>query len=583
MRPILLAIGRQLARPWLFVIVVSLLLAIPALYLSTGPRGSFNSPDETAAFSAARQFAEAGRFYERDELTMADEEGLIKQRGYVNYRGRAVTLYPLGHPLLLGLVRRAFGDNSGIALAAMPALTAMALGLVIYRLTGGRRILITVAPVLALPAWYWASQVYFNMSGYLLFFSWGFLLFVIAAQKRSLCWYFAGAAFFAIASLMRYQDAIITGLIGLAFAAQLAWRERRLSWKVLGAGVGAYAAAQLMLFLLPATVLHWWTFGNPLTYGLQIFNERWFPERLGHGASGLLGVLFSVKVALLPSDISMATAGNGILRQVIQLAPALTVLGVAGVFMMRRAVGGTISPWAVGLSLLAVAYLIVSRANPDAFGAQISQPLLKTAFTRHFSVIYAVLGISAAFFLSRFRDKWVAGALAVILVASGTTTLWVQYDAPFGKIPSHNSWALREYGQPIAENTEDNAIIYTGILDKWVTPIRRVAAWWWDEHSEGHFSAPEVASSAERVHRLGYPVYFYLTTEPVDELRRELSRKGFELVPIEIDRRNFRLWGMVTTEKFTDRNSSSRHPGNPVCCRPSATYPLPDPSGQTSI
>lgn len=550
---ILPALAGQLLRPWLFLIVLSLLAAIPALYLSTGPRGVFNSPDETAAFSAARQFAETGRFYERDELTMADEEGLIKQRGYVSYRGRAVTSYPLGHPLLLGIVRRAFGDNSEIALAAIPALTALALGLVIYRLTAGRRIPITLAPVLALPAWWWASQVYFNMSAYLLFLSWGLLWFVTAAQKRSLRWYFAGAVFFAIASLMRYQDTIITGLIGLAFAAQLAWRERTLALKVLGAAIGTYAAAQLMFFLLPATLLHWWTFGNPFTYGLQIFNERWFPERLGDDASGLLRVLFSVKLALFPSEVSIATAANGVLRQVIQLAPVLTMLGVAGVFIIRRAVGATISPWAMGLGLLALAYLIVSRANPGGFGAQASEPMLASAFARHWSVIYLVLAISAGFFLSRFSGTWVAGVLAVILLASGMTTLWIQYDTPFGKIAWRNASGFSEYGQTIAEKTEDNAIIYTGVFDKWVVPVRRVAAWWWGEHPERYFSAPEVASSAGRVHRLGYPVYFYLATEPVDELRRELSHKGFEIVPVEIDARHASLWKMVTTEKSTDQ------------------------------
>jgi hypothetical protein len=175
--------------------------------LPWGHAGGFNSPDESAAYLAAQILAKDGRLYLEDAFTELNPPVPTGPRGFTQHNSRSVPIYPLGHPLALGIAHKLLGGAVPMALAVIPGLLFLSLALLL-------RVLVPTAPkylglmfLSIMPLWYWSSRVYMNLALSLLFISLGLLCFALAVRRRSLTWLAAGSSALALATLARHPEA----------------------------------------------------------------------------------------------------------------------------------------------------------------------------------------------------------------------------------------------------------------------------------------------------------------------------------------------------------------------------------------
>jgi hypothetical protein len=102
-------------------IALFILASAPAFYLGWGHAGGFNSPDESAAYLAAQILAKDGRLYLEDAFTELSPPVPTGPRGFTQHNSRSVPIYPLGHPLALGIAHKLLGGAAPMALAAFLA------------------------------------------------------------------------------------------------------------------------------------------------------------------------------------------------------------------------------------------------------------------------------------------------------------------------------------------------------------------------------------------------------------------------------------------------------------------------------
>ena len=67
-----------------------------------------------------------------------------------------------------------------------------------------------------------------------------------------------------------------------------------------------------------------------------------------------------------------------------------------------------------------------------------------------------------------------------------------------------------KFGELLEEITEQNALVFTGNLDKWIVSTRRTIAFWQDGgkdyRARSMYNPDDVVASAVAIHQIGKPV-----------------------------------------------------------------------------
>ncbi len=522
----------------------------PALYLALTDIGVYNSPDESSRYLTARAFAETGRLALSDAVSALDLQGAAGPRGFVQSGDDIVTIYPLGQPALVGLAYRFFGDATVFALALVPAALLAVLGVVLCQLRPrlpGAALLVIPA---ALPIWFWASFAHLDVGLTWLFVALGLLGWVQALRGGHPSFVLLGSAGFALAALMRHQEAPFLLLLALSMIAGLVWQNRH-PLRVI-AVLGFYAAPQVALFLWPMAELNSATYGGALTFGNTLFYKELFPERLPEEGGALAGALGMLWLAFFPQPVSGETMLKGLWFQIFLLSPPLVILGLYGAWIVRRSLLGAVGPLAAGGLVLTLAYVILSRSDPGVIGAGATAPDLSSSLTRYYWPIYIALALGAGIALSEMR-RALARALVAGLLALGAYAIWL---SPTDSVPAWQQQVISQHDRfapLIAAATEPEAVIYTGNVDKWILGERRVISFWQEGGAtyaaRSMMDPVRVARDAATIHAAGLPVYFLFRPangEDIAALEPHLAAAGLQAVWADRFARGLDLWRLET-------------------------------------
>jgi hypothetical protein len=491
------------AVPYIVLFVVA---AAPAFYLGWGHAGAFNTPDETAASLAARTFAEDGRLYLEDNLSESHQGRLGGPRGFIEHNGRAVPFYPLGHPLVLGVAEKAFGEATPLVLAIIPALLILSLALLLRILIPGSSPYLGFTFLGVAPLWYWTSRVYMDLALTFLFIGIGLLCFVLAVRRISLAWLFGGSCAFGLAALARLSEAPLLLLVGMAFIIALIHRSAPFRPVYLVQVLAVYALAQVVFFLVPLALLNWWTYGSPTDIGYMLFYQQFHPDLVPQNGNPVLAAADFMQAAFFPNPMSLDVLKSGIIYQIILLVPMILALAMGGLWLSRRTLLNTFGYTGVLLLAVTMAYVLAGRTNPDTHGAQVEVPFILASLVRYWMPVYLALGIGAAYGLSH-ASRAVSVAVVCGLVAVSTFQVWVSNPEAVLRLRDVVNGRALHYEQVLQANTEAEAIVFAvGRIDKFVAPFRRTVGVWENDPSPQDIRG--LAESAISMHELGKPVYF---------------------------------------------------------------------------
>lgn len=530
----------------LALLALAVLGGTPALYLALTDIDVYNSPDESSRYLTARAFAETGRLSFSDAVSALDLQGSAGPRGFVQSGNELATIYPLGQPALVGLAYRLFGESTVFALALVPAALLALLGAVLRRLQPhASAVTLLVIPV-ALPIWFWASFVHLDVGLAWSFAALGLLGWIQAFRSRHAAWVLLGGAGFALAALMRHQEAPFLLLLALSMIAGLFWQDRR---PLRAAAVLAlYAAPQVALFLWPMAELNRSTYGGALTFGNTLFYKELFPERLPEPQGALMEALGFLKLAFFPQPVSGETMLRGVWFQIFLLSPPLVILGLYGAWTSRGRLVAAMGPIGAAGLVLTLAYVILSRSDPGVIGAGAAAPDLSSSLTRYYWPLYMALALGAGIALAAMSGA-LARALVAGLLALAGYTMWF---SPTESVPAWQRQVIAQHDRfvPLIEAaTEPEAVIYTGNIDKWILDARRVISFWQEGGAtyaaRSMMDPVRVATDAATIHRAGFPVYFLFRPangEDIAMLEPHLAAAGFRAVWADRFARGLDLW-----------------------------------------
>ena len=508
---------------WLVVIVATL---IPILYVPIQTGSNFLS-DDMSMYWSARHFGETGKLYFEDELTRSDTENLLHPRGFVTHDGRAVPYNFIGLPVLYGAAYAVVGEKAEYLGAVLAVAGFSAIWGALGVLFPGRRQWAFPLLFLAFPVMYYFGRPYMNIVPALSFLLVGFY-FLLRHHKDPAPWRIAtSSAFFALGILCRYPDIIfVTPLVVV-----ILWQtyDTLFSRRLLR-DLAIYLVVVGVVFGIPLLVFNKLTYGSPFTYGYGLFNHAYYPDRGGSNAPGVMGMLGSLSVWVLPGGFDASMLADSLRKYFFQLTPVL--LGVAGVgyylalkekvFKLRYLLAYT----AITL------YILVYNGSGAVWGTQFSEPTVGHTLVRYWLLGYLALFLAAAYAVLHVKESLPQVLMGAAAIGVGMLGLFNGQDS----LPDVENGIIR--GQQwvtrtIIPNTEEDAVIYTGRSDKVVLGSRRVAAWF-NSAEVSFFDPVAVASSMNRVTAAGIPVY--IVHEPDADLKAlnvELARYGLALQGIK--------------------------------------------------
>lgn len=523
--------------------IVFVLAASPAFYLGVSNARGFNTPDEMAGYIVSEAFAQHGQFYFQDPITEANPPYSIGPRGFVESNGRAVAIYSLGHPFLFGIFHKLFGSLAPAVLAIVPGLAILALAILIRLLTPNATFYLGFLALGASPLWYWISRIYMNLSVTLLFLSWGLVCFILAIRHRSLGWYAAATSGFALAALMRNQEAPLLLIIAMGFTVIFLKQMGPFRWNSFLRVAGVYCIGQCVFFIIPLAIMNWQTYGSPFTVGYQVLYEQIHPERVPIQGNLALSAISFVKLAFFPAPISFEVLWKGVLYQIILMMPVLFLLGVAGLILARQRVT-TAYRWGAFLLGVALVYLIISTSIPGVHLADAAEPAMISSLVRYWLPVYLAIVVGAAYALSHV-GKIVALPLIISIVFLSTYQVWISSPEAILKLRSILERNSTTYGELLQQNTEPEAVVVASSpKDKFIPQWRRTIAIYLNDGTER--STQRVVRIAESIFPLGFPVYFLSNAADSDAIfelaNNSLAQDQLQIMPITEAPYGGQLW-----------------------------------------
>lgn len=457
---------------------------LPLTLHSNTPK--FTSPDETANYFFSRTYANRSTLAVQAPLT-TEMSRYLAPRSVVVRSGRLVPESFLGLPLTYGTVAKVAGTD------ALPYLTGAIASLTlfpffcIFRRVFSVNIARLALPILAFlpPYWYYASRGFMHNVLFLCVFVMVVAVFLkIVEESRTPGWNFRFAfvgALLGIALATRSAEIVWIGPLTLIAAFILRRRIGRIN---LGVFVGA-----LIFTLVPILLLNNQLYGNPLSFAARPVGTA----TSGDGA--LETTVRTVSRAALPFGVDFLTLSSNASRYLVTIFPwftAFVLLGVgSAVFdawrrtvtgLNRQAFDERDAYLAVFLFMTLVLILyygsavIIEYLNPD-------QVILGSSFLRYWLPVYVfatpffAIGVRAVYF--RIRNlpagQVVTVCIVVVAILASATKVLVDPLQGLGSV-REAAQALQADAHVVIANTEPEAVIISGDMDKAFFPDRMVVA-----------------------------------------------------------------------------------------------------------
>lgn len=476
---------------------------------------TFLSPDEALNRFASRIISRTGRPFL--ELPFPDPEDVAHPRAWLSIGDVAIPIYPpvslYSYALLTylkGLWLITMWPATG--LAAFAAGTARLLPL-------GRRWLALLAPALAAPSLYWLLRPWMNISSLLTCLCWAFFAWTHWRTKGQTAWLAAALLFVGAGAAVRpdYTAYVlpIAALFSLA-AEPRAWKRIGLLTFLAGAG-----ALVLNLALNHAVTGH----AFKAAYQMAVEQEE--------GTSSEPPWLRLVRVLLLPMGLpSLSTLGNFLFRYWISMRPLALLLfaQLSLVPLLYRKSRLTIA--LVLAATLLACLLMISRMDPNLFGAVRGRGVIHDSIPRYWTPVYLFAALPPLLLLGRLRGPALIGGSLALCALAGLSINEV------ARRMDVDSGHLREERRDLAilsARIPRDAMVYTPNYDKVL----------WSHVQVGTALEPlPAAKSMRRAIDHGLDTYLWLpakSRDEFDEFEAALQPLGLELVRVDKQLRFYRV------------------------------------------
>ena len=481
-----LALALRRLWSWQALAFVSLLVGLylfVGVLTFTGEPGVFTSPDETGSYIITRAFGETGKLYYERDYFVEDDLHLAHPRSLLRYEDRVVLPNSQGLPLFYGIGYGVFGDNVTLAVLVLAPLCLFFLFETAALLLRTRSLLLALAFFGLGPLLYWFSRPYWNSLGSTAFFAGGcyFAIRYYQGTRRSdLAW---GGALFSISMLFRYEyAAFFLPLMAIVVLQKLGWQR----WRDALRELALFGAVVTALFLIPVIALSLYVYHEPIVFPTALLGDSVSDDAGPNSVAQLVRLVWR---AVLPEGLDPLLVGRNLVRFTIMLAPALTLLSVAGLVLALRR-GALRVAQVAPFALLLVYYLFFVGSVDSTYLATGWDVSYEASIVRYWLLLYVVMYFFAAYALVQtselVRDAWprcsprVAAAgpwvVALVLACSTVPAVWFSWTGSLRHVQAGQSFG-EERRDIVADNTEADAVIYSaGELHKFIAGARDVVA-----------------------------------------------------------------------------------------------------------
>jgi len=481
----------------------------------------WSSPDETANYLSAKQYASTG------ELSMIIEDNAIAD-GIVaprSMRADSVVVKPvsfLGMIILYGFLAKIFG------LGVLPYLTPFfsALGLIFFyllikRLFNRQVALLSTCLLTFFPVYiYYSARSFFHNELFVVFLMVGFYLAILASQtsavlrQKILYWFYAflSGLLIGLAVTVRTSELVWLGPMLL-----LIWLFNLKRWQVMRPLLFAYA---FVLAFAPIFFYNFILYGSPLASGYPDMDKS--VTAIVSGGGGLVANAFQAKFDQTKQFLKQiyhsffyfgfkpSQSWQMFKHFTLEMFPWLWYLSGAGLvifcfkFWCRpKADLIYLSSFILSAVILVLYYgswQYTDSINPDSF-------TLGNAYTRYWLPLYlfalplASLAILRLTKIFKFKSIIISSRLALVLVICGLGVVYTLYGTNDSLVPSYYSLqASRQEFKQVLAVTEPDSLIITRYHDKLFFPERKVIVALFNDDAMN-----------ERYARLAkrWPIYYY--------------------------------------------------------------------------
>jgi hypothetical protein len=469
---------------------------------------AFFSPDEAVNRLAGSLVSRTGRPFL--ELPFPDPENAAHPRLWFSLGARAVPLYPPVSLFVYGLLTY-LGTPGFLLVIMLPASGVAAFSAGVARLLPPRRRwLAALAPALPAPTLYWFVRPWMNIAPLLVGVGWAFYAWTHWRERGRVGWLAALFACIGAGAAVRpdYTAYLLLATLCFSAAARPAdWRSLVIASATAGGGAllvnlplnklitGHAFLAAYQLVLEP-------TQGTPTPLWLRLPRLLLFP--IGLPAPSTIVPMF-VKYWLALGSVA-----------------ALLVAQLAWFPLFRREPRHSLSLW-LGGALVVIVFMI-SRMDPDTFGAMRDTPMVLDSIPRYWSPVYLLAAVPPLVYVGRSERRAVFGAgtaLLAIVALFAVREAWFDAAQCLATSPSLVRNSARRFKE-LDRYVGRNAIVYTLGFDKLI----------WSKVRVGSVEEPaKAAKSMERALDRGMDVFLYLDVgeeRQVTLVEQSLERAHFE-------------------------------------------------------
>ncbi len=456
-----------MVRRWeIYVFIVILLAGIIYASFSWGLPWRFNSPDEAANAYFSLRVANSQVLSQATYLNDLAQNEIVHPRSMNVVEGNLVPASFLGLPLIYGNLARLVGEWS------LPYLTPifgfvglLFLYLFVRELFDKRVAIIFILLTASLPAfWYFHARSFFHNALFFDLLSVLLWLSLKIVRQGKLWQYLLAGLVFGLAISVRTSEIFWLAVVGLIW---ILWQRRELKlWSLLWAWLVS------LVSFAPVLYLNKLMYGRLLTVGYQAGID--FPGRNLHQVFSLAQELV-LPFGFHPKVIWLNLQNYLIYLQWWWAVLALTGLVFSGLIWLNLSkiqrsyvIAGLVA--SVWLIIVYGSWLFHDNPDPQAI-------TLGTSYIRYWLPVFVFGLLPAALLLAwlwnKFWSKWLTvGVMVLFLILSGYL---VMYDSEEGLLKiRQNIIRFEQTSKLVQDLTPDNAVIVSGITDKFFFPERQV-------------------------------------------------------------------------------------------------------------
>lgn len=413
----------------------------------------FTSPRQSVGYELARQWARTGKPVETLPLFNQVPDDIAPAFTPRDAASRGDKVVPKDFPLVVMMFATAHKISSTVVLGVVPLMGMMALlifALLAWELTRSRAAVWIAAILFASTTSFWSSSswIYAPDTAAVCVVLVAVYAFVRASRSRNLRWDVLGGLACAAAFGFRYDNAVIVGVLWLAFVwADIASWRRHLITPVV-AGIAS----------IPFLAFNAWLYGSPhkTGYGLAY---KLIAQTANIKGRGLLGVSMSI----FQRQIAIYLSRPEVL--------ALLLAGAAGIFLVLRNQRER-SVRALGWGTIAITLAVVAYAGTrNLTGA--NKFTVSSSFLRYMLPSFALLAIFAGAAVANRSRVVQAIAFALACAIAGVAMFTNVFATNGVKQTRHDVRVGDSVARAVIEATPTDAIVITQLASKVLWPERQ--------------------------------------------------------------------------------------------------------------